>query len=163
MKGRSDSGRFAAIPKACLDHPNYIRLSANARALLVELCHQYNGGNNGDFCAAYSVMKKRGWKSKGTLQRGINELLERGWIIKSRQGGRHQCSLYALTFRVVDECKGKIEISPTHVAPGNWNKIENATPYEGQSTPHEGQSCPAQVPIPPPLPRMRANQGHFRH
>ena len=38
----------------------------------------------------------------------------------SRQGGLHQCSLYAVTFYRVDECEGKLDISPTPSPPGNW-------------------------------------------
>ena len=162
-KGRRDTDRFAGIPIRCMDHANYIRLSKNARALLFEFCRQYRGRNNGDLSAAYSMMYKRGWTSKGTLARGLKELLRNGWILKSRQGGRHQCSLYALTFKAVDECGGKHDIDPTSVPPGNWMKIEIATPYEEQSTPHEGQSLPDKATIPPQLPHMRANQRHFPH
>jgi len=86
VKGRSESGQFVGIPKECMKHMNYYEMSMPAKVLLHEFCFQYNGYNDGNFCAAFSVLKNRGWKSKGTLGRAITELKDRGWIIVSRQG-----------------------------------------------------------------------------
>ena len=122
-KGRREKGPFAGIPKACMKHLNYIELSMPAKVLLWEFCYQYNGFNNGDLCAAYSIMQKRGWRSKGTLDRAIKELKAKEWIIVSRMGGRNMCSLYALTFQAIDECKGKLDILSTRVASGSWKKL----------------------------------------
>ena len=122
-KGRRETKQFVGIPKVCMQHLNYIELSMPAKVLLWEFCYQYNGFNNGDLCAAFSVLKKRGWRSKGTLGRAIKELKERQWIIVSRQGGKNQCSLYALTFQAIDECKGKLDITSTITASGKWKKL----------------------------------------
>jgi len=138
-KGRREKHQFVGIPKACMKHSNYIELSMPAKVLLWEFCYQYNGYNNGDLCAAFSVLKERGWRSKGTLARAIDELKERQWVIVSRQGGRNQCSLYALTFQAIDECKGKLDITSTITASGDWKKINSSTPYMTQCTPYEGQ------------------------
>jgi len=120
QKGRRESGRFAGIPVACMNHENFISLSMPARGLLLELCKQYNGFNNGDLCASFSIMKKRGFRSKGTLNRVLKELKYRGWIQISRLGGQNKCSLYALTFHAIDDCKGKLDISATTTAPAIW-------------------------------------------
>jgi len=127
-KGRRETGQFAGIPKACMQHLNYIELSMPAKVLLWEFCYQYNGFNNGDLCAAFSVLKERGWRSKGTLARAIDELKKRQWVVVSRQGGKNQCSLYALTFQAIDECKGKIDIYPSNVASGDWKKLDPVPP-----------------------------------
>lgn len=118
--GRADHARFAGIPVACLEHPNYIALSLTARALLVEFARQYNGFNNGDLCCAWKLMKARGWKSRSTVERARDELLARGWIEQTRQGGRNAPNLYALTFQPIDECKGKLDVPPTKTASGLW-------------------------------------------
>lgn len=118
--GRADTARFAGIPHVCLDHPNYIALAANARALLVEFARQYNGHNNGDLCCAWKLMRARGWKSRGTVERARDELLERGWIELTRQGGRNAPNLYALTFQAIDDCKGKLDVPPTKTPSGLW-------------------------------------------
>ena len=122
-----------------MKHENYIRLSSHAKVLLWEICYQYNGYNNGDLCAVFSVMQKRGFRSKGTLDRAIKELLEKGWISITRVGGRHRCTLYALTFQAIDECRGKLDVPATNVASRDWNKIDIATPNEDQSAPNADQ------------------------
>ena len=103
ITGRREKHTFVGIPKVCMNHQNYIALSMPAKVLLHEFCYQYNGYNNGDLCAAFSILSERGWKSKGTVNRAITELKVREWIVVSRQGGRNQCSLYALTFQAIDE------------------------------------------------------------
>jgi len=123
VTGRGGSRSFAGIPKECMKHDNYIRLSSNAKVLLVEFCYLYNGGNNGDLSATFSTLQKRGWRSKGTLARSIKELRKIGWIILARQGGKNHCSLYALTFQAIDECKGKHDKPPTIIASGDWKKL----------------------------------------
>jgi len=120
LKGRKESRRFTGIPRVCMLNDNYIKLSPYAKVLLWEFCFQYNGFNNGDLCAAFSVMKKRGWKSPSTLSRALKELRKIEWIIVSRQGGRNLCSLYALTFQAIDDCKGKLDIKSTITALGYW-------------------------------------------
>ena len=123
VTGRGGSRSFAGIPKECMRHDNYIRLSPNAKVLLVEFCYLYNGGNNGDLSATFSTLQKRGWRSKGTLSRAIKELRNIGWIILARQGGKNQCSLYAITFKAIDDCKGKHDLQPTNVSSGDWKKL----------------------------------------
>jgi hypothetical protein len=95
-------------------------LSSHAIKLLNDLGLQYNGKNNGDLCATWSIMEMRGWKSSSTLYKAINELLGHGFICKSRQGGRHKPTLYALTWNNINECKGKLDISPTDGPLGTW-------------------------------------------
>src|SRR5690349_7962559 len=96
-KGRSETGSFFAFPHAVMESPAFRQLSAHAVKLLCNLGEQYRGKNNGDLCAAWKVMQPRGWKSRDTLARAISELLAAGLIEKTRQGGLHCCSLYALT------------------------------------------------------------------
>ena len=128
VKGRMEGGSFVAIPHVCLNHENFRSLSPYAVKLFIDLFVQYNGRNNGDFCATWSYMKKRGWRSQATLQKTKKELLDRGWIIVSRQGGRHKCSLYAVTFQPIDECKGKLDVASTRTAPGNWKGLKIKIP-----------------------------------
>ena len=119
-KGRRDNGSFVAVPHAVLESDTYAKLSASAVKLTLDLYGQYKGSNNGDFAMAWSMMSKRGWRSKDTLYRARDDLLDNGIIIKTRQGGKHQCSLYAVTWQPIDECNGKLDCSPTNVAPGYW-------------------------------------------
>lgn len=138
-KGRKESGSFVAIPKQVLESSAYAALTAHEVKLLMDLTVQYNGSNNGDLCAAWSMMESKGWKSKGTLYRAISGLLERGFIVLTRQGGKHKPSLYAITFRAIDECKGKLDVPPTVTALNSWKKNRFAAPNEYQCAPNEYQ------------------------
>ena len=123
-KGRADRGQFIALPKAVINHTNFTSLSGNAVKLFIHLYGQYNGRNNGDFSAPWSTVQSKGFKSKGTLSRSLNELKENGIITVTRQGGKNLCSLYAVTFAAIDDCKGKLDVPSTNVSPGNW-KLKN--------------------------------------
>ncbi|CAN8140966.1 Bacteriophage lambda Replication protein O N-terminal domain-containing protein [uncultured Thiomicrorhabdus sp.] len=104
VKGRSQTARFFALPHNVIASPKYQALSGNAVKLLTQIGEQYNQRNNGDLQATQKVLMDKGWKSPTTLQKAINELLESGFIIKTRQGKRpNTCSLFALTFRPIDE------------------------------------------------------------
>lgn len=117
---RKQKGQYFALPHAVMTSENYVRLSSHAVKLLNDLGLQYNGKNNGDLCATWSMMQQRGWKSTATLYKAVKELLDYGFIIVSRYGGRHRATLYALTWNNVDECKGKLEINSTVAPLGYW-------------------------------------------
>ncbi len=119
-----EKGGYVQLAHCVIRSQTYANLSAHAVKLVNDLLSQYYGSNNGDLCAPFSIMQKRGWKSTGTLNRAIKELLETGFIETSRQGGRHLCSLYALTFYAVDECKGKLDIRSTTSPKSLWRKHE---------------------------------------
>ncbi len=126
--GRSDGGGFFALPQAVLESPNYPMLSAHAVKLLCDMGAQFKGKNNGDLSATWSLMNKRGWKSRDTLAHALAELLHFGLIERTRQGGMHQCSLYALTWRAIDDCKGKLDCAPSRTPSGKWRQPQEAMP-----------------------------------
>ena len=119
-KGKKERGRFMAIPTQVLISEEYYMLNGWETKLLIDICAQYNGKNNGDLCAAWSVLKQRGWKSPATLSRALSKLLATRFLIKTRQGGRNLASLYAVSFRAIDECGDKIDIEPTIAPPNSW-------------------------------------------
>ena len=76
-------------------------------------------------------MRLYGWTSKGTVDKALNELLARGFIEQTRQGGRNKCSLYAVSWLAIDECGGKLDVSDTRVASNLW-KPENQYKIDGR-------------------------------
>ena len=115
---------FAGIPRVVMECPDYINLNGSAVKLLVEMACQFKGGNNGDLCPAWTLMKVRGFCSKTTLSKAIKELLQAEMILLTRQGHfiKNKASLYALTWAPIDECAGKyLDESPTHTAPRNFS------------------------------------------
>ncbi len=118
-------GGFNAFPHRVLASEKFATLSPQATKLLIDLLSQYRGSNNGDLCAAMTLMALRGWKSKAGLDSAIKELINKGFLVRSRQGGRHKSSLYALTFYAINECADKRGISKhdlreTHSPNNEW-------------------------------------------
>lgn len=120
------------LPYAVLDSSNYLKLPPSAKQLLVDIFRQHNGRNNGDLSASFKMMQKRGWKSKSTLARALEALLESNLIIKTREGwfqGEHssRCALYAVTWLGIADCPGKdLDVTP-NPRPSRAFSIENKT------------------------------------
>jgi hypothetical protein len=147
-KGRTDTDKsFAGIPRRVMDNPDYKNLSGNAVKLLLELARQYKGdriANNGDLTAAWGVLKERGFNSKKTISRAVQELLNARMIVQTRSGrfinpgGR--CSLYALSWLPINECPGKdLEVQSTITPPRKFS-LENSEipgPQNGPDSVHK--------------------------
>lgn len=124
--GRAEQGPFSALPKAVIAKMQEKKLNPLGYKLLIDLFEQYNGNNNGDLTPAWSVMNKKGWKSKETLNKARKELISQGFIELTRQGTLrpHSCSLYAVTWIGIDECEGKLEVKPTATGSGSWRTVQ---------------------------------------
>lgn len=123
FKGRGKGPPFLAIEHRISDSLEFGALGGNATKLLLELARQYRPGKNGDLSIPWSMLKERGWKSQGTVADAKRELLEAGWIIETRKGGKHLCSLYALSYYSID-ASDKHQEPATTVAPNLWRKRE---------------------------------------
>lgn len=134
FKGRKDGGRFFMFPHSVLECENYKNLSHIARSLLLDISCQYNGENNGDLTACFSQLSKRGWKSKTTIKKHIDELLHYGFIVCVQRGGincgsKQRPNLYALTWLQInklgysdgytEKCEWKVGQMP-----GGWKEIK---------------------------------------
>lgn len=174
---KREPGGYVPMPHAVLRSAEFAELSPRAVKLLCDLLAGYRGDNNGDLCAALSLMKTRGWRSKEGLAGSLGELEAKRFIIRTRQGGRHKASLYGVTFFAFDWCSGKLDIdAPSRKFLGSWRNAENDSPAPpvGQSlrvspAPPVGQipdDCPADgakvVLTSPNCPAGRPSQGDFR-
>lgn len=133
-KGRADSGGYFGIPHAVMRSDNWRAMPARGVKLVCDLGGQFRGKNNGDLTAAWKVMRALGWRSPTTLAAAVRDALRFGMIEKTRQGGLHVCSLYALTWRPIDECGGKLDSPPTRVASGRWKQPPESTEKQNAST-----------------------------
>ena len=68
-------------------------------------------------------MERRGWKSRETLWAAIHELEYYGFIKQTRQGGRHRCSLYAITWWAMNHCQGKLDVRETYSPSNEWQEV----------------------------------------
>ena len=102
-KEKRIDGGFLLVPKNILRSQNYLKLTPKAVKLLLDLGEQYNGKNNGDLCAAWSMMKERGWNSKDTLNKALRELEHYSFIHMIQKGGLNRPCLYALCWRDINK------------------------------------------------------------
>ena len=144
VRKRAKQGQFVALPHVVLESPSYLNIGSSAKALLIDLAHQYNGRNNGDLTAAFGHMKKRGWRSKQTLAKALRELIAAELVLKTRQGKFQNpnacCDLYALTWQSIDECPGKnLEVNPTMTPPRKFSleASKMTSPETGLSSVHK--------------------------
>lgn len=119
---RKESGTFVRLPHYVLESDEWATLDGWTVKLIIDLLAKYRLSNNGDLALTWNQAKARGWRSPATLAKAKKDALTSGFLILSRQGGRNQCSLYAVSFFAIDECKGQLDISPTRTAPGTWRK-----------------------------------------
>jgi hypothetical protein len=105
-------GQHLAVPGAVLHSLAFVGLSAHAVKLLFDMAAQFKGNNNGDLCAAWKVMQKRGWKSEDTLNKAKKELVAAKMIAETRKGGfPNRTTLYGLTWFKLDDCGGKLDVT----------------------------------------------------
>lgn len=124
LRGRGKGPPFLSIQHQISDSEEFGLLSGNAVKLLLELARQYRPGRNGDLSIPWSMLSKRGWRSKATVQAAKRELLDARWILETRKGGKNMCSLFALTYYAIDESEKHLEPS-TVTAPNHWRRNHN--------------------------------------
>ena len=120
----SFTGRFSAVPHGVMDSNAFQGAGHPARSLLYELIRQLSGRNNGHLQLASAWLKKRGWRSADVVQRAKGELLERGLIVLTRQGGLN-CGpcLYVVTWLHISNFVG-LDLSPQTYHPGRWALLD---------------------------------------
>lgn len=104
QNGRATRAAFIGIPCHVADSQAFIALSQMARALYVDMRRQYNGRNNGDICAADTVLASYGW-AHTSIHKGLKAIIAHGLMVQTRRGGigarSNTCSLYAFTDRPI--------------------------------------------------------------
>lgn len=125
---------FVGIPFAVLRHPEYVTLSAAAKALLLDLCEQYSGGNNGRLTPSWKVMKRRGWPGQHKLIRAKRELLGASFCILTRKGKPPQTAEWVgFTWWKIDYQR-TMEVDPRH-----WPYLNFQTITEACIDPNQGR------------------------
>lgn len=136
-KGRRQGPSYVQVPHYVLESQQWGQMDAFAMKLLFELARQFKGHNNGDLSATVEMLRDRSatWASKDTLPKKLRYLEDHGWIVKTRQGGRHiGCNLYAITWWPVDACEGKHQHPVERKASNLW-KNAIGTPPDGERKP----------------------------
>jgi hypothetical protein len=128
---------FAQIPVEVLTSEAFRTLPNYVVRVLIAMAAQYRGNNNGDLALTWATGQTFGINSKWQLIDGLALLLERGLLLKTRQGGKKPLgpTLYALTWQPINDLNGKITMGQTTTASDTW-----ATWPPDPSAPQEDQS-----------------------
>lgn len=130
------------IPVEVMQSEAFITLPNYAVRVLLVAAAQYRGNNNGDIAVTRSIAAPYGVTSHEHLVKGLAHLLARLLLQKTRQGGKKPLgpTLYALTWRPINDLGTKIDIGPTVIASNAWAKwiATVATP----SSTKNHQACP---------------------
>ncbi|SHM20013.1 hypothetical protein SAMN05216428_1174 [Nitrosospira sp. Nsp11] len=159
------SGGFFALPYNILDSDAWKRCSPPARALLMELCRQHNGLNNGHLHLSRSWLESRGWNRPATVRKLRDELAQNRLILQTRHGGLNNGShWFALTWLAISNF-AELDITSRDYHPGAYLlsplSKEHKTEKKGW-TPHVLDKASARTPhvrgdVSPRTPHVREN------
>jgi hypothetical protein len=113
---------FAQIPDEVLTSDAFRTLPNYAVRVLLAIAAQYRGNNNGDLAMTWAMGAPYGITSKKHLVASLADLLNRGLIAKTRQGGKKPMgpTLYAVTWQPINDLAGKIASGATTTAANTW-------------------------------------------
>lgn len=118
------AGSYTPTPHRMLDSQAYIGCSSRAKALLLELMRQHTGSNNGHLHLSNDWLARRGWTSRDQIAKAKAELIKRGLIVQTRQGGlRIGPSRFALTWLSISNFAG-LDITQSQYHPGAWSLLD---------------------------------------
>lgn len=161
-----DAGGFVALPWSVMDCPAYAALSANAKALLLEVARQYCRDNNGRLLLSRAHMTARGWKSVDMIAKGKRELLEAGFIHETVKGQRpNKASWYAVTWQSLDKIQGFDQGAALLFQRSAYLKkapVKNAPLIPSHGTERAAIAPPHGTETLPPVPPHGAMEGVFR-
>jgi len=134
---RKGESTFFRFPHEVLRSPNYVSLSHIARSLLTELVLQFSGANNGDLDTTWTRLALRGWNSKTTVAKHVDELIYYGFIVRVQDGGinvggKKRPNLYALTWIKVD----KVGYSDGYAGGSDWKVGQTPHGWRTQKPPY---------------------------
>lgn len=151
------TGRFLALPHTVLESRAFAALSGSALKLLIAVAAQTNGSNNGRLRACMTMARRHGFVSKATLARATQELLDAGFLVKCRHGGRSMgASLFAVAWLPIDPAPRGVmlELGPT-IGPAGIAWKDNVEKHAINPTirtttaPELGPACPGKWVTPP--------------
>lgn len=97
--GIAVSGSWLPMPLEFLRSRACAELSTHGSKLLLDVLSMLgpNATRNGDISLTPKLMAVRGWSGRSTLNAAVQELEGHGLLVRTRQGGRLDCTLFALT------------------------------------------------------------------
>lgn len=125
------SGAWVPVPLHLLQSKVFAELSPHGVKLLFDALALLgpNARGNGDLSLSPKTMHVRGWNGRETLNAAARELIAAKLLIKTRQGSRLDCSLFALSFFPLDCDLSKLDVRPGCYSTRDWqHDAERASP-----------------------------------
>lgn len=124
LKKSLNGNSFTPLRHDVINSPEFLALSLSAKVVLIILLAKYNGYNNGDLSAPQNRANEIFGISSRTLKTALDELIEQNFLIITRQGGKNQSALYAITFIKLNTIfKNGIVISKETIRPlDSWRQ-----------------------------------------
>lgn len=121
-RGIAVAGTWVPLGLTFLRSRACAELSPHGAKLLLDLLSLLgpNAVKNGDLSLAPRVMNVRGWSGRETLRSAVCELIEHDLLVQTKQGGRKDCSLYALTLFPLDCDLRKLDVGPGCYTSRDW-------------------------------------------
>jgi len=112
--------RFVPMPSEWFDTPEFRGLSPMATKIFLAAWLQFNGKNNGDISLHRKLVAAWGCTGERQRTKAIAELLNAGWLIRTRRGGlRMGPDLFAVSVKPIDPCiNPKTGLSKHDMKPG---------------------------------------------
>jgi hypothetical protein len=132
--------RYALLPREVLESVAYLALTDWARTVLIALIVQFHGMNNGTLALPFSQAKNLGVSHPWKLYAGLRLLEAAELILCTRrgrlEGGTKLPSLYAVTWRGIDEPKEVVAfdggIGPCPIPSQRWARWEKPADWREQ-------------------------------
>ena len=123
-RGIAVTGAWLPMPLAFLRSRSCAELSTHGAKLLIDILARLgpNAARNGDISLAPQCMRERGWTSRATLSSAVKELERYGLIVKTKQGSRLDCNLFALTLFPMDCDFNKLDVGPGCYTSREWEQ-----------------------------------------
>lgn len=100
--GRRDG--FLRLPDDVFDCERFPALTASSVLTMLAVLRQHNGQNNGQLAAHFAQCRRYGINSEDTLRRSIAQLIEHGFLFRTRSAGPNkQWARYALTWLLIED------------------------------------------------------------
>jgi hypothetical protein len=146
QRPRGDGERFARLTQSLLESEAVRTLPPTAFKLLTLLAlgarppgldPRKDGGRNGVQAVTFTYAQRFGFTSKDTLNRGLQVLIERGLVIKTRDGwkSKNHFALYAVAWLPITHRDGE-PLDVAEPARNGWRTWKQSSPIVG----HDGAS-----------------------
>lgn len=100
-------GGYAPVPFSVIDSEAFKGLSHYARSMLMMVCRQFNGKNNGHYQLTHKWLAGYGFTSRPMNVKAKEELIARGLIQQTKSGGmRKGAKFYAVTWLPISNNQG---------------------------------------------------------